>query len=105
MPNNKGRQSAEKIGIKRTSDLDAQILEHYIKQWKIYRGKGERYTPLESFLPRTILNDTNSMLTVEKIAKEFELERLKRLLDQDKKKPNGNKRFVNCNIFCGWDLD
>jgi hypothetical protein len=50
--------------------------------------------PLEFFLPPVILNDMNSMHTVEKISKEFELERLKRILDLDKKKSIGNKRLL-----------
>ena len=41
-----------------------------------------------------ILHDTNSMLIVEKIAREFELERLKSLLDLDMKRSKGNKRLL-----------
>jgi hypothetical protein len=69
-------------------------LEYCIKQWIPYRGKVEKYMPLEFFLPPKILNDMNCMITVEKISKEFELERLKRILDLDKKKSIGNKRLL-----------
>lgn len=103
--NNKGRQTSvnkEVTGIKVPSSTSANKsllkFEKYVERWKSYREREEKYKPLELFLPPEILNDKNRMINVEKIAKEFELERLRKLLEQDKEKPNGNKKLAQKRI-------
>ncbi|RGB23961.1 hypothetical protein C1646_727220 [Rhizophagus diaphanus] len=103
--NNKGRQSGvnkDMSGIKVPSSTSANKsvlkFEKYVERWKSYRERDEKYKPLELFLPPEILNDKNRMITIEKIAKEFELERLRKLLKQDMEKPNGNKKLAQKRI-------
>ncbi|GBB86542.1 hypothetical protein RclHR1_12970005 [Rhizophagus clarus] len=106
--NNKGRQSTinkEVTGIKVSSSSSGLIankpvskFEKCVERWKSCREFGGKYRPLELFLPREILNDKSKMITVEKIAKEFELERLRKLLEHDKEKPNGNKKLAQRRI-------
>ncbi|RIA91817.1 hypothetical protein C1645_766625 [Glomus cerebriforme] len=103
--NNKSKQvtgNKEKTGTKISSNMNGvksvPRLETFVELWKLRREKGEKYKPLELFLPPEILNNKDRMVTVEKIAKEFELERLRRLLEQDKEKPNGNKKLAQGRI-------
>ncbi|CAB4476952.1 unnamed protein product [Rhizophagus irregularis] len=93
--NNKGRQTSvnkdvtgNKVPSSTSANKSVLKFEKYVERWKSYRERDEKYKPLELFLPPEILNDKNRMITIEKIAKEFELERLRKLLKQDMEKPN-----------------
>jgi hypothetical protein len=103
--NNKGRQTSVNKEVKVSSKTNGLIanksvlkFEKCVERWKSCREREDKYKPLELFLPPEILNDKNKMITVEKIAKEFELERLRKLLEQDKEKPNSNKRLAQKRI-------
>ncbi|CAG8669848.1 4202_t:CDS:2 [Rhizophagus irregularis] len=103
--NNKGRQTSvnkdvtgNKVPSSTSANKSVLKFEKYVERWKSYRERDEKYKPLELFLPPEILNDKNRMITIEKIAKEFELERLRKLLKQDMEKPNGNKKLAQKRI-------
>ncbi|CAG8592363.1 10440_t:CDS:2, partial [Funneliformis mosseae] len=119
LPNNKGKQAVYQGKVTSTSDKlhPKQVaikqektrtlsrssnksaiksiprLQMYVERWKLSREKDGKYKPLELFLPSEILNDKNYMPTVEQIAREFEFERLRRLLEQDKEKSDGDKKL------------